>query len=373
MAKVNDYLHARAAAKRIPLQGTFELSPVCNFSCKMCYVRKTPAQIKAEGKRLLDWTEWLDMAKQCYAAGTLSLLLTGGEPFLYPGFRELYTALHKMGFVISINSNGTMIDEETVEWLKTMAPSRVNITLYGASRETYSRICGNADGFDRALNAIKMLKAAGIPVVINSSMIPENCCDLEKIMAIGADLELNVRMVTYMFPPSRREREESDSRFTPEQAAEMYMKKSKFRVSSEALKQAILDKQARQKERLAEWGENSQEFMACRAGRSSFWLSWDGVMSACGVMPFPRSEHPFEDGFADCWNRLTDAVRSTTVLGSCRNCPEREFCKPCVAMIYAETGDPNEKAPYLCRMAKCVRAEMERELEEITNGKEQSE
>ena len=45
MAEVLDYLHRKAAARKIPLSGTFELSPVCNFSCRMCYLRagSTPA------------------------------------------------------------------------------------------------------------------------------------------------------------------------------------------------------------------------------------------------------------------------------------------------------------------------------------------
>ena len=114
MHKFSDYLFQKASINKIPLSGTFELSPVCNFSCKMCYVRKTSDQIKKEGKCLRDWTEWLELAKQCREAGMLYLLITGGEPFIYPHFKELYGALHSMGFLISINTNGTMIDEETV-------------------------------------------------------------------------------------------------------------------------------------------------------------------------------------------------------------------------------------------------------------------
>ena len=133
---VSDYLHSTAAYRKIPQTGTMELSPVCNFSCRMCYVRKTPEQIRGEGKRLRTWKEWLELAKRCHNEGMLYLLLTGGEPFLYPGFRDLYEALHEMGILLAINSNGTLIDEDIVAWLKEKAPHRVNITLYGASRET---------------------------------------------------------------------------------------------------------------------------------------------------------------------------------------------------------------------------------------------
>ena len=78
MPNVSDYLHAKASRRKVPLSGTFELSPVCNFACKMCYVRKTPEQIRREGKALIPWQAWLELAKQCRDAGTLYLLLTTG-------------------------------------------------------------------------------------------------------------------------------------------------------------------------------------------------------------------------------------------------------------------------------------------------------
>ena len=362
MPLVSDYLYRKASINKIPLGGAFELSPVCNFACKMCYVRRTPEQIAHSGKRLKDWTEWLALAEQCRAAGTLYLLLTGGEPFLYPHFRELYLALHRMGFILSINSNGTMIDRDTVEWLKTAAPSRINVTLYGASPETYARICGNADGYARATAAIRMLKEAGIPVVINASMIPENACDLEDIIAFGKGLELNTRMATYMFPPIRREAEQSDSRFPPETSAEMFLRKQRCLMDDAQYADMLRDSvqkvqqiQAQQQE--DDWGSES-EYMRCRAGRSSFWISWEGKMTACGMLPFPLETDPFAAPFHDCWMRLTDAVRTTPVLHECVNCEKKELCRPCVAMLYAEIGDVNHKAPYLCRLADCILEKM---------------
>ena len=203
--QLGKYLEQQAYAEKIPLKGTFELTARCNFNCNMCYVHLTEQQIKSIGCELSN-EQWLEIARQARDAGMLYLTLTGGEVFARPGFRELYQKLHDMGFLIYINSNGTMIDEETVQWLKQQSPVRVNITLYGASRETYRRICGHADGYDRAMHAIHLLQDAGIPVVSNASMIPENACDLEKIMSVGKELNINTRVATYMFPPMRRSR-----------------------------------------------------------------------------------------------------------------------------------------------------------------------
>ncbi len=354
-ADVSRYLYSKAAMRGIPLMGVFELSPVCNFQCKMCYVRKTPEQIKQEGKCVRDWKQWLELAKQCKAAGMLFLLLTGGEPFLYPHFKELYLELHKMGFIIYINSNGTLITQQTVDWLKKVAPARINLTLYGASPNTYERVCGDARGFERAANAVEMLKAAGITVVINASMIPENYQDLEGIIRFGKSRDLQVRVATYMFPPIRREQEQSDSRFAPEQAARLYLEKYRLMEDAEGFRKTcdyVLNDP--EEDDQSSWGQED-EHMMCRAGRSSCWISWEGEMSACGLMPFPGKYPVFERPFYECWQELMRKVRNAQVLSQCAGCKLKHVCRPCAAMLYAETGDVNCKAPYMCRTAGCIK------------------
>ena len=43
---IKDRIYDYSARNRVPLTGAFELSPICNFSCRMCYVRKTPEEVK---------------------------------------------------------------------------------------------------------------------------------------------------------------------------------------------------------------------------------------------------------------------------------------------------------------------------------------
>ena len=88
-----------------PANGSIELLPLCNMNCDMCYVRLSKEEMEAKG-RLRTADEWLEIGKQMKEAGVLFLLLTGGEPFLYPDFRRLYLELRKMGMIITINTNG---------------------------------------------------------------------------------------------------------------------------------------------------------------------------------------------------------------------------------------------------------------------------
>ncbi|MDI9241819.1 radical SAM protein [Ruminococcus sp. YH-rum2234] len=154
---------------------------MCNMDCRMCYVRMSRQQQEAICP-LRTAQEWLALGEEAKKRGMLYLLLTGGEPFSRPDFREILSGLHRMGFIISINSNGTLIDEEVVEWLKKTPPTRVNLTLYGASNETYVRLCRNPNGFTQVIRAIHLLKEAGITVKLNRSLTPYNARDLEKII-----------------------------------------------------------------------------------------------------------------------------------------------------------------------------------------------
>lgn len=110
-APLTKFLFHKASGQLLPLSGTFELSPVCNFSCRMCYVRKTPQEVAAHPRAMLTLERWLELARQAREQGMLYLLLTGGEPFLWPDFWPLYEQLIDMGFLISINTNGSLIDE----------------------------------------------------------------------------------------------------------------------------------------------------------------------------------------------------------------------------------------------------------------------
>lgn len=62
-SRLTGYLFARASRMGTPLSGTFELSPVCNFACRMCYVRKTAAEVAASPRPLRTLEQWLDIAR----------------------------------------------------------------------------------------------------------------------------------------------------------------------------------------------------------------------------------------------------------------------------------------------------------------------
>ena len=122
---VEHMLLTQAKQTRTPANGSIELLPLCNMNCDMCYVRLSREEMERQG-RLRTADEWLEIGRQMKDAGVLFLLLTGGEPFLYPDFKRLYLGLRQMGMILTINTNGTLIDEDLAEFFGKYKPQLVH-------------------------------------------------------------------------------------------------------------------------------------------------------------------------------------------------------------------------------------------------------
>ena len=207
----------RAAAARRPINGTLELTPLCNMNCGMCYIRLSREEMERQG-RMRTAQEWIQLAKQMEQAGVLYLLLTGGEPLLFPDFQALYLRLKEMGMILTVNTNGTLINEEWAKFFGAHKPRRVNITLYGADDGAYETLCHYPGGFSKTVEAIELLKEQGVAVKINGSVTRENRDDMEAIYRLGRELDAPVHMDTYMLPGLRQRHLpcEKQSRLSPE-------------------------------------------------------------------------------------------------------------------------------------------------------------
>lgn len=365
------FLTQKASKLRIPISGAFELTPLCNMDCKMCYVKLTKEQVEKIGKHRTT-QEWVDLAQEAKEKGMLYLLLTGGEPFLYKDFKELYIKLYKMGFVISINSNGTLIDEEIIEWLKDYPPQRINITLYGGSNETYNRLCNNPKGFDQVSKAINLLKEVGINVKLNCTITPYNSDDLELVHKFAKDKDLVLQVATYLFPPIRKDATQlgQNKRYNPEKAAELYVKndllmyeKEMFIERAQKLQEGLIKINCSELNSECELAHGDK--MMCKAGKSLFWITWDGRMVPCGMMNFPV-RYPFEDGFDESWNEIVEDVENIYLPKECSLCKLRNMCANCAAMTVTETGKYDKKPEYICKMTECIIEQTKLKYEEMT-------
>ena len=137
---IDQFLAFKAREQGIPYSGSFELTPLCNLDCKMCYVHLTTEQM--QGRKLLSVDQWKSLMTQARDAGMVRAKLTGGECLTYSGFDELYLHLHSMGVNVDVLTNGVLLDEKRIEFFKKHPPRGIQVTLYGSSEDAYEKVTG---------------------------------------------------------------------------------------------------------------------------------------------------------------------------------------------------------------------------------------
>lgn len=349
---IEQQMFAKAADKRLPLYGILELLPLCNLSCDMCYVRMSKQEQEQVG-RLRTISEWLAIAEDMAKVGTLFVLLTGGEPLLYPEFRTLYLKLLELGMIVTINTNATLINEEWADFFAKHKPRRINITLYGTSNTTYEKLCHYSEGFDKALNGIKLLKARQIDVKINGSLAKANVDDRMKIIEIGESLNIPVRIDTYMYPTDRERAHAYNfqARLEPEMAAKVRVEVLRREMGEELFAQ--YRKLTLEKVYTEEQNDAEPRGMKCRAGQSSFVINWQGQMRSCVVLDNPSISLQ-KTSFSDAWTQIVKGVEELRTSTKCSQCTLCNVCNTCVAAAIAETGTADGVPEYLCRYTKAT-------------------
>ena len=319
-----------AKENTIPLEVTFELTPFCNFNCVMCYVRLNKEQAKKQGE-LLSIEKWLEIAHQAKDMGTLYLCLTGGEIFAHPHFWEIYSELNKMGFLISLLSNGSLIDEAVIEKFKEYGmPYFIKITLYGASDETYFKTCGVKDGFTRVEKAIDLLTAENVPVKLTATIVKENACDLQAMYKFAREKKIPLQHTISVLKSSRGAgKDVASSRFD-------------FADFSEEITFEMLER--------AKNPDTDGVFTWCGSYRKSMWVTWNGMVQMCAFVTKPAVK--YSDNLKNDWLSLYEKCEKLKNPAECKNCLWKEFCQRCPGVLCAESGDVEKVSHDFCHSAE---------------------
>lgn len=349
--QIEKYMEAEARRHRIPLNAKLELLPVCNLDCRMCYIRTDMETVRAQGG-LLPVETWLSLARELRDAGTLFLLLTGGEVFLYPEFETLYTQLIEMGFSITLNTNATLIDEKVMAWLAKRPPQLVSISLYGASDATYEALCGQKNAFTKVDHAINLLLENKIRIELKTMLNPLNISDAQAMVDYAREKNVFYEAAPYAFPPVRKCDGSEAYRFGPQEAATQTLENHRRMRGMQGYVEAVAGR-LRTYANTPAAGESNLYGFTCGASNSSCWVTWQGKLTPCGMIMEPHTL-PLEQGFAAAWAELKEKCDRILMSPRCVQCDKREICGVCPAANLAETGRFDKASPFHCEMAECT-------------------
>ena len=352
---IKQFVHTAGVRKGMPVSGTFELTPRCNLSCKMCYIHMTGEEQASRGRELTT-EEWLAVGRQAVDAGMVYLLLTGGEPMLRKDFTAIYSEMIRMGVVVSLNTNGTLITPEILECFKKHPPETVNVTLYGASPDTYAGLCGVRGGYEKAFEGVRSLVSAGVRVIINTTFTACNAKDMEALVAFAQEVGVPIRTAAYTFPSVRNGHEDCGICLSSEEQGVLnarfeYLTSTPQQRATKAayLRKAMEAEEARVREPLPARGDP----LGCMAGRGQFWMAWNGEMYPCGMLS-DYAVKPSEGGmdFADMWRQTHTRTEAIYLPAACAECALRKVCPSCAAVTQSNHGDTAKLVEGMCTYTK---------------------
>ncbi|HUT25768.1 MAG TPA: radical SAM protein [Sumerlaeia bacterium] len=341
----DDYVRERVSRDgRLPLAGSLELTWRCNLACVHCYMvdyRREPELEAREVRRILD--ELAD-------AGCLQLLITGGEPLLRRDFRDIWRYAKEKGFVLTLFTNATLVDDETAAFLRDSPPVVCEVSLYGASRETYGRACGVPEAFDAAVAGLDRLRGVLAHVSVKTMAFRENGDDMEALAVLCEERGVEFHFDTDIFPRLDLDPAPFRHAFPPEEGVR--------RVMASELHQRVWGNQAEKWDGAgAKPLKRASKVVVCRAGESSFLIGPYGDLCLCTLLrepSFSLREGDFMTGWTTTIRDLLERERSTPV--PCADCPDLKRCVPCAGRNYLETGTCERAAPVMCRRAHAVSA-----------------
>lgn len=338
------YLFTKAKNEHIPLAATFELTARCNFNCKMCYIHNENNERIREDE--LTTEQWIKIADDAQKAGTLMVLITGGEPLLRDDFKEIYIHCKNLGFEININTNGSLITDELIDTFKEYPPAKISITLYGSNEEKYSEVIRRKGYYDKVVSNIIKLKEAGLSVKINITISEQKEEEIAELYKFIKENAIHAESSCYLFTSMRSEQKNYRPDYLT--AAHNTLLCEKYSNTDE-----FMIKRAKAISMITESTKEPCEIgepVPCRAGLAAFWITYNGKMIPCGMLPTP-CESAKDDGIAVAWKKINEQMLKYTMPPECKNCGYKNICDVCAASCYTETGYFNKVPEYVCKKA----------------------
>ncbi|HEX59053.1 MAG TPA: radical SAM protein, partial [Methanomicrobia archaeon] len=295
------------------------------------------------------------------------LAFSGGEPLMRKDFFDIASYAADKGMYVGVATNGTLISEDVAARMHDAGVKFVQISLDGASAETHDAFRGVSGAFEKTLEGIKNVVAAGddIFVDVSTTITRFNIEEVPKIIELCDELGVRwfmgfnfvpsgrgVEIVEYDLSPEEREtllntlldkRDELQARGS---SLDVLTTAPQFaRVALQRLKgdeEEIVVPTHFYNPRLSGKLQGLAEFIGgCGAGRCYIAVEPDGTIMPCVFFKLPLGNIMKVD-FEEFWasNEVLNDLRDRSKLkGHCGVCKFRYYCGGCRARAYGYTGD----------------------------------
>lgn len=333
--EIND-LDRYSLSQSFPLYAGIEPTWRCNFRCKHCY-------IQSGDKPELSVEDWKCILDDMAAFGVLYLTITGGEPFLYRSFEELYLYAKQKGFIITIFTNGVLVNDSHIELFSAYPPKAIEISLYGVTKKTYATVTGNPDSFERFLAGFQKLYGLveSNDIVLKTTIIRENVHEYSTMQQFASQFSCSLASNFIVWPGISSDKSNISSQLPPKDVIKL--EDEDLSVSSNWLEYPDNTPITRDESKIID----------CCAGKAAFIVDSEGYLGYCMSYRKPHInllQHKLQNFWSDlCKNR----IRWLKKPERCINCKYNNFCDFCPAC--GELLDNDGKSDiisYVCEVAE---------------------
>lgn len=320
-------LEKRALAHRIPLRLHIDLTWLCPWNCRHCYLqnsRRTTDELSTK-----DWARVLHEAAEL---GTLYLTLSGGDPMMRRDFGEILEIARSLRYAVTLKTTGWLIDGFWAKRFAELGQVRVHISIHGATAVTHDHFVRCEGAFVRANKSIELLVAASVPVKITTCAVVENVDELASLKSRCEELGVQNNVSTFLF--SKRE----GNRVCGELDE---------RTQAELLASRLIGFKPKPPRR---------DDVLCKAGISAWCITPYGEVNPCVSWPMPVGDIRqglrtiIESNEARRIARLRQRDRL-----ECWSCELIKWCIACPGESWLETRDPLRPSSLACRRARVYR------------------
>ncbi|MBN1487320.1 MAG: radical SAM protein [Anaerolineae bacterium] len=169
-----------------PYKADLALTYACNNACPHCYNEPERFEMQPLPKE-----QWFQVLDKLVTIGVPHIILTGGEPTLYPDLAALINYGDQQGLILGMNSNGRALSHRPL--MQEIADAGLNhlqVTLESNRAEVHNVMVG-AQAFDQTVQGIKNALACGVHTITNTTITRQNSDQLLETVEFLHDLGLS--------------------------------------------------------------------------------------------------------------------------------------------------------------------------------------
>ena len=329
--------------RAIPLAIHWDITWLCDHKCVHCYLtdRKQPE---------LTLSECIEVLDQLASAGTMTILFSGGDPFIRKDALDIFRAARERGFDVRLNTHGNFIDDKKADALAEMGVSRVSMSLYSVVPEHHEAITLIPGSCNKTIAAAQRLIDRDVIVNFKTPLTTHNRLSYRTVGALAREIGASWELDAHIAPD-----DQSDFDLCKVGAGRADRILAMMH-EMDALRDEVVG--------VSELPDTPSTNRTCSAGTAFGHISPDGRLFPC-INWRDEIGDLRETSFAELWAdspkvQAQRTIRRASYLVDCEGCSFHGKCNYCPGLSHAEKGEPGRRSAEVCERTHLIMSAIDR-------------